>query len=195
MPKELKSNEAPAVPEIEVGAIEGDLRFWRAKKAVRQGEARLVAQAAVRTALEARATALTGWAAVSLLAATGAAFAARDAAALAGAVCTAAVLFGAAIIGIHAARPRDWAMLGYDPEVITSDTLGSELEVLESIAGGLSPGIQANNSRLGGMARMLRWVGWMLIAAPIFGAAAYWTAYTLISGAGGAILRFLSALA
>jgi hypothetical protein len=48
---------------------------------------------------------------------------------------------------------------------------------------------------LDGMGRMLRWVGWMLIAAPAFGAASYCTDYALISRAGAAILRFLSGLA
>ena len=68
--------------DIEVGATDGDLRYWRAKEAVRQGEARLAAQAAICSAPEARATALTGWAAVSLLPATGAGFTAQDVAAL-----------------------------------------------------------------------------------------------------------------
>lgn len=177
-------------PDIEVGATEGDLRYWRAKEAVRQGEARLSAQAAIRTALEARATALTGWSAVSLLAATGAGFTAKDTAGFTGAACAGLALFGAAIVGIHAVRPRDWAMVGYDPEVIISDQLGSELEVLESIATGLSPGIQANNRRLNAMARMLRWAGWALIAAPVIGAAAYWGVFTLISGVAAALQRF-----
>ena len=97
----------PVPQEIEVGAVEGDLRYWRAKEAVRQGEARLAAQAAIRTALEARATALTGWAAVSLLATTGAALAAKDIGGFAGAAGASAVLFGAAVLGIHAVRPRD----------------------------------------------------------------------------------------
>jgi hypothetical protein len=79
----ISPDENPlAVPEIEVGAAGSDLRYWKAKEAVRQGEARLAAQASVRATLEARAAALTGWAAVSLLAATGAAFAAKDTAGL-----------------------------------------------------------------------------------------------------------------
>jgi len=55
--------------QIEVGAslADGDLRYWRAKEAVRQGELRLFEQAAIRTALEARATAITGWASASML--------------------------------------------------------------------------------------------------------------------------------
>lgn len=163
--------------EIEVGAVEGELRYWRAKEAIRQGEARLNAQAAVRAALEARATALTGWAAVALLAVTGAGFTATDSLSRTGALTAGIVLFAAAIVGIHAARPRDWAMLGYDPSVITSDRLGSELELLESIALGLSPGIQANNWRLNSMGRMLRRTGGLLIAAPLVGAISYALAY------------------
>jgi hypothetical protein len=81
-------------------------------------------------------------------------------------------------------------MVGYDPGVITSDQLGSELEVLESIASGLSPGIQANNRRLNAMARMLRWAGWMLIAAPVTGAAAYWMGPALISWFAAVLQRF-----
>jgi hypothetical protein len=167
--------------EIQVGAVEGDLRYWRAKEAVRQGEARLTAQAAVRTALEARATALTGWAAVALLAVTGAGFSSHNPASIIGAFVAGILLFCAAVIGIHSVRPRDWAMLGYDPSVITSDRLGSELEVLESIAAGLTPGIQANNERLNSMGSSLRWTGRLLIAAPVFGAIAYEAAPILIA--------------
>jgi hypothetical protein len=74
--------------DIEVGATHGDLRYWRAKEAVRQGELRLATQAAIRTAWEARATAITGWAAISLLAATGEGFTAQDTAGFAGATPT-----------------------------------------------------------------------------------------------------------
>lgn len=158
---------------IEVGAVDGDLRYWLAKEAVRQGEGRLNAQAAIRTALEARATALTGWAAVSLIAATGAVFTVQKSAAQLGAALAGIVLFIAAAIGIHAVRPRAWSMVGYDPLLITSDDLASELEVLESVAAGLSEGIQANNLRLNAMGRMLRAAGWLLIIAPVAGAIAY----------------------
>ena len=82
-------------------------------------------------------------------------------------------------------------MVGYDPEVITTDRLESELEVLESIAAGLSPGIQANNNRLNEISQMLRWVGWMLIAAPAVGYSAFLTTPTSISYATAALQRFL----
>ena len=163
--------------EIELGAVGGELRFWRAKEGIRQGEARLEAQSAVRTALEARATALTGWAAVALLAATSVAFSSATFAAQAGAFVAGLILLWAAVEGIHAVRPRDWAMRGYDPSVIISDTLRTELESLESLAGGITEGIQANNQRLNGMGRSLRRTGKLLIAAPLAGAVACGVAY------------------
>lgn len=177
----MAGNDLPGDGTIEVGAVEGELRYWRAKEAIRQGEARLAAQAAVRTALEARATALTGWAAVSLLAATGAGFTATETRSFLAALAASIVLFTAAAIGVHAARPRNWAMVGYDPSVITTDPLGSELEVLESIAAGLSPGIQDNNIRLDAMGLMLRWAGWLLLAAPVIAAIVYWQARPVTS--------------
>ena len=173
MKKKLRIVAKPKVEQIEVGAADDTIRIWRAKEALRQGETRLAAQAAIRTALEGRATAITGWAAASLLAATAGGFASPDWPARAAAAVAAAILFGSAGMCIFAARPRNWAITGYDPQVITTDTLGTELESLESIAAGLSPGIQANNLRLDGMGRMLRWSGWMLIAAPLGGALTY----------------------
>jgi hypothetical protein len=163
--------------EIELGAVGGELRYRRAKEAIRQGEARLDAQSAVRTALEARATALTGWAAVALLAATSVVFSSTTFAPQAGAFVAGLVLLWAAVEGIHAVRPRDWAMRGYDPSVVISDTLGSELEALESLAGGITDGIQANNLRLDSMGRSLRRTGKLLIAAPLAAGTAYAAAY------------------
>ncbi len=64
-------------------------------------------------------------------------------------------------------------MVGYDPNLILENTLGIELELLESMAQGLAPGIQANNKRLNSMGRNLRVAGWLLIAAPGIGAVAY----------------------
>ena len=169
----MSDQQAPSQIEVGANIQDGDLRLWRAKEAVRQGELRLAAQAAIRTALEARATAITGWAAASLLALAAATAAVTGVAPRAGTATAGAVLFVAAGMCIHVARPRDWAQAGYDPTVITGDTLGTELEVLESVAEGISPGIQRNNIRLEEMGKLLRWSGWLLIAAPILGAAAY----------------------
>ena len=84
-------------------------------------------------------------------------------------------LFTSGAIGIVAARPRAWSMLGYEPDPILamSDTLGTELEVLEAISGGVADGIKVNNTRIDRMGHMLRWAGWLLICAPLGGGAAY----------------------
>jgi len=175
------SGDGPPV-RIEVGAsdAEGYLRYWKAKEAVRQGEARLTAQAAIRTAMETRATAITGWAAASLLVVIGAGFAAPGWPSRGAAALTASASLVSARLCIYAARPRDWGIKGYDPQVILGDPLATELEVLESIAEGMSPSIQTNNKRLNVMGKLLRWAGWSLIAAPIPGAVAYgiWKAVT-----------------
>ena len=168
---------------IEVGAstAEGNLRYWRAKEAVRQGELRLSAQAAVRAALEARATAITGWAAAGLLALSATGAAASDWAARIGVGVAFVILFSAAAACIHVARPRqDWSTTGYDPRLIADDKLGSELEFLEYIAYGLSPGIQTNNLHLIRTGAALRWAGWMLIASPIAGAISFGVARGVI---------------
>jgi hypothetical protein len=68
-------------------------------------------------------------------------------------------------------------MLGYDPSVVISDPLESELEALESLAGGITIGIQANHRRLNAMGRSLRRTGKLLISAPLAGAAAYLLAF------------------
>ncbi len=161
--------------KIEVGAsdAEGDLRYWKAKEAVRQGEARLTARAAIRTAMEARAAAITGWAAASLVVVTAAGFAAPGWPSRGAAALTAFALLAAAGLCVYTVRPRDWGITGYDPQVIMGDPLSTELEVLESIAGGISPSIQANNRRLNSIGKLLRWAGWLLIAAPFPGATVY----------------------
>jgi hypothetical protein len=112
-----------------------------------------------------------------LLAVTSVAFSSTTVAPQAGAFVVGVVLLWAAVEGIHAVRPRDWAMRGYDPSVVITDTLGSELESLESLAGGITDGIQANNRRLDGMGRSLRRTGRLLIAAPLSGALTYAAAY------------------
>jgi hypothetical protein len=81
-------------------------------------------------------------------------------------------------------------MVGYDPIVIMSDTLETELEVLESIGSGLSPGIQVNNLRLNEMATLLRWAGWLLIAAPAIGGVVYKAAPGVMKVSAEALQRY-----
>ena len=68
-------------------------------------------------------------------------------------------------------------MRGYDPSVIISDTLATELESFESLAGGITDGIQANNRRWDNMGRSLRRTGKLLIAAPLAAGTTYAAAY------------------
>lgn len=64
MPENLADpadDDVPGPGDIDVGAAAPrGFRLWLAKEAVRQAEARLTAQNGVRTALETRATAITG---------------------------------------------------------------------------------------------------------------------------------------
>jgi hypothetical protein len=170
----MGTGEETASPDdIDVGKVGSEMRFCRAKEAVRQGEGRLNTQSSVRTALEARATAITGWSSASLLAAAAVIFSSGQWQVRMSASVVSVPLFCCAAMCVHAARPRDWAMVGYDPNLILENTLGIELELLESMAQGLAPGIQANNKRLNSMGRNLRVAGWLLIAAPGIGAVAY----------------------
>jgi len=105
--------------------------------------------------MEARATAITGWAAASLLVVIGASFAAPGWPSRGAAVLTASALLVSACLRIYAARPHDWGITGYDRQVIPGDPLGTELEVLESVAKEISPSIQANNKRLNVMGKLL----------------------------------------
>ena len=99
----------PAPCEINVGAAAPrDFRLWLAKEAVRQAEARLTAQNGVRTALETRATAITGLASVGFLATVGATFTAASTKIALGAITAGAFLFIVGALGIIAARPRIW---------------------------------------------------------------------------------------
>lgn len=184
----LPGEPPPAPTDIEVGAAERGIRYWLAKEAVRQGEARLNAQNAVRTALEARATAITGWAAVGFLATIGAGFAAKDTATTLGAITAGGCLFMAGAMGIIAARPRVWSLVGYEPDPVLalSDRLGTELEALESISGGLADGVRVNNRRISRMAFTLRWAGWLLLFGPLAGGIAYRVTPTLCGYSAGA---------
>lgn len=172
----MGSDEAAELGAIDVGAADGDLRYWLAKEGLRQGEVRIGAQNGVRTALEARATAITGWAAVGFLAISGASFTAKEPPAVWGATVAAAMLFAAGVVCILAARPRNWSMLGYSPDVIMEmqARFATELEALESMCGGLADGMKVNNRRLDRMGSALRWGGWLLICSPVAGVAAYY---------------------
>lgn len=162
--------------EIEVGQVEAEgLRYWRAKEALRQAEARLTVQAAALATFEARVTSLVGWAVtgstglVAAVVVTTLAPSVRFAAAVA-----VVLLFIAAICGARVLRPSHWWTFG-DPGRVLNSNLPTELEELEAISSGLAEAIASNETRLAEAGSRLRWgLGWAA-GAPI-AALAGWVA-------------------
>ncbi len=163
----LLTSSASGAGLVEVGAVGADLRYWRAKEALRHGELRLGVQAQATQALEARATAIVGWSVVGVLA-LGAAVVngAHPIAAGVAALC----LIGAAVLCITALLTRDWAGPGYRPEIVFEDRSATELEAIESMVIGYQQAVQSNHDGFSRFQRSLKWALVGLIAAPIVGA-------------------------
>jgi hypothetical protein len=69
--------------------------------------------------------------------------------------------------------PGKWHVAGFEPERILGTPYGTELEVLEAMAGGYSAAL-AHNAR--GLTRLEKWLrlAWFcLLASPIMGRVAY----------------------
>lgn len=143
-------------PAIEVGETAADgLRYWRAKEAVRHGEARLTFQATALAALETRATSLVGWAAAGATAMVSALLLAtlsRPGAWAASAALGALVLAAAA--GVTVLWPRGWTPFG-DPNGVLDSQETTELGDLEALAGGLGLAAAGNAKRLVSSGRLL----------------------------------------
>jgi hypothetical protein len=165
--------------ELNLGAIGGGLRYWRAKEAVRQAELTLSSQADSRRGFEARTTALLGWivAGTSLLIAASASVPpARALAALAAMV----PLFAAGGVAVAVLWPGMWGHAGYSPLVIMDGGLSSELEEIESIAGGYENAIALNERWLRRAMVLTRWVYCLFAATPIAGTASFVAAALVI---------------
>jgi hypothetical protein len=160
--------ESEQVEETEVGATEGDLRYWLAKEAMRQSEARLVGQAASLQAMETRATSLLTWSVTVSMALVAAATTERffwpAIGAAAFALCTAA-------LAILALWPRRWFTGGHRPSAL--DKLGhtTELGFLEQMAMGNEAAADLNEERLRRFAGLIRLCWISLALAPVVAAA------------------------
>jgi hypothetical protein len=154
---------------IEVGAVGSDLRYWRAKEALRHGEVRLGVQAQASQALEARATAMLGWSVAGVLA-LGAAIVQGTHAVAAGVAALSLII--TAVICISAIATRAWIGPGYRPEVVFNDRSKSELEAIESLVAGYQEAVQANHEAFIYFKNLLNIALGFLLAAPILGAAA-----------------------
>ena len=166
----LEARFRPAEPvdgTMEVGAIGGDLPFWRAKEALRQAELRLGAQAQATQALEGRATSMLGWNVTGGLA-LGAAVVggSHPWAALAASLS----LVAAASLCVWALVTREWhGVAGYDPRVLLEDQSGSEYEVAVGLAEGYQETIDANHAAFHRFKALLTVAICLMVAAPVFG--------------------------
>ncbi len=77
--------------------------------------------------------------------------------------------FLSAVCCVCALWPRKWVLNGYDPDSILSQTLHTELEVLESLAAGLAAGRQHNKvgSQIVAIYLRLAWI--LFCCAPVAG--------------------------
>jgi len=156
----------PTVADIEVGATEGDLRYWLAKEAIRHGEVHLQSQQSNLIAMETRAGAIFGWSIPTILGlGTVASQGHHPGAAIGSAVC----LAGAACACAWALWPQKWGHAGYRPGILLSEKLPSELEVLESIAAGYDETATVNDARLSRFWRWLRMAWILFLASPLVG--------------------------
>ena len=152
---------------VEVGAIGADLRYWRAKEALRHGELRLGVQAQATQALEARATAILGWSVVGAPALGAAAVnGAHPIAAVTMALCS----IGAAGLCIIAVVTRDWAGPGYRPAIVFEDRSRTELEAIELMVIGYQQAVQTNHDGFQHFQILLKWALGCIVAAPVVGA-------------------------
>ena len=153
----------------EVGVAGADMRFWRAKEALRHAELRLKTQADATQALEGRATAMLGWSVAGVLA-LGAAVVNRT---HAQAAATAAVsLVATALLCVIAISQRQWSGPGYQPILILDDQSRNELEALESLCGGYQKAVVQNSEEFGHFRRLLNWAILFVVLSPALGVVA-----------------------
>ena len=111
----------PANDQVELGKVGGDLRYWRAKEALRHAELRLGVQAKAGQALEQRATAIIGW---TVLAGLALGAAVVNGVHFVAAALTASCLLLAALLCIIGLTTREWIGPGYRPEALMEDRHG-----------------------------------------------------------------------
>lgn len=156
-------------PPIEVGAARsnGTIRYWWAREAVRQGEARMAAQAAGMDALMGRAGSLVGW---CVVAAIGLLTISARGAPSAAAVSSAVLALAAAGCCVAALWPRAWNAPGGSVAWALSEPLDTELEALESLAAGYEKELAENNHAMRRAGILLRAAMMLFVTAPVVGA-------------------------
>lgn len=162
-----------ATPDVDpgLGATGERLQFWKAKEAFRQGELKLTQQSAVLDGLRLQATSLLGWS-VTIGVALAAAALTKGLPDVAVVVVTSITITAALCIGTLWVT-SGWRFSSFNPLQIMDNPLGSELEVLESLALGSQDSIVKNRRMIGVRSQLLR-MAWISFAAmPIVGLLAY----------------------
>ena len=148
----------------EVGAAGSDVRYWLAKEAMRQSEARLASQAVSLQAMETRATSLLTWSVTLALALIAAIADGRFRWPATGGAAFAVVT---AALAVAALWPRRWFSGAHLPSALEKLGHDTELAHLEQMAIGNERAGDANEQRLRGFAQLLRlaWVSFALVPA------------------------------
>ena len=166
---------APREPEpqpagaglTEVGAAGGDLRYWRAREALRHAELRLGVQAQATQALESRATSMIGWNVTLGLALVAAVFNGTHAMA---AGTAAFCLLIAAALCIVAIATRKWIGPGYQPNDVLNNQSLNELLFIEAMVDRYQAAVNENSTSFNRFQAMLNGALFFMIAAPTSGA-------------------------
>ena len=158
-------------PDIEVGVVGGELRYWAAKEALRQVELRKKSQTDVFSSLNTRATSVLGWSVTGVLALGAAIVTAHHVLA---AIATTVPLSAAAALSISVLWPRRWydgawsaAWLLRSPS--ENELFESELEIIEAMANGGHESLEEDDKKLQTLARRLAIAYGCLISAPAVG--------------------------
>lgn len=184
------SVDGTPVAAIEVGASsdDGTLRYWLAKEAVAKGETLLGSQSSSLGRLSANAVSMMGWSVTISLALT-----AAIASALLPINSTLAhtetllnhllwptivaegLMLAASICCFVIIWPGKWHVAEFEPELVLGTSYGTELEVLEAMAGGCAIALADNARGLTRLEKWLRVARLCFIGSPMMGLVAYFT--------------------
>ena len=176
--------EGAAPEQIEVGATrgEGTLRYWQAKEAVAKGELLLASQISSMSRLVANATSIMRWSvtiSLALIAAIGSALAPPGNPPATAPTVVSHLLWPAVVAAIFelftaifclpVLLPGKWGVPGHEPGLVLEPAYGTELEVLEAMAGGYAIAITGNAPGIKRLEYWLRAAWSCFVAAPFAG--------------------------
>ena len=161
-----KASIEGAEPEIELGAVGDDLRYWAAKEALRQVELRKRSQTDIFSSFNTRATSVLGWSVTGILALGAAVVTGHQTWA---AAATILPLTCAAALSISVLWPRRWYDGAWAADWVLRWPRKSELETIEAMATGGHESLEEDDKKLQKFARRLAIAYGCLIGAPVLG--------------------------